>query len=628
MGTEAELKFRRQFLAGIIILAAAFFTIPVFGGDTNSSVASKFKPVPPCPALIAAAQSAHIPLDGIDQPTNSDALNPGDSVTALATQYEKGGGRSQWLIYLEVAAMSPGEVPVKPPEPLTLYTSFGNKWTFVSSPAVATVRVLGPFVEADGKHKPLPVQDKTARFNMDKGFLGLGLEQGAAGMYRLHRLAKDDKIKGFFSYGSHPFKPEQINEDHKLATAFDITPAEERAWAGCGFSLMSYFEIVMQAPELNQILFKTLDRPSFWSLLWQGGVKVIKCDFQAAGIAPVDAGYLGLTNIAPAYWLPFGLDINKHPALELTLLVTAPRPPLLACGGIAGFLAENPRDKDNYVTLRVISASRNSGSKCAPPQPAAPDTVSDAKPPWGRIVMVGASVTAGFTMSEPLGGPKTAQYNLGRYLEAAIAVPHEPVRNFGNALFFMGPESGGRLQIDQALRAKPTLVTAIDFLFWFCYGDADSDAKRMQRLERGLKYLEDLQCPVIVGDIPDASSATDILSGDEIPSRKVLRSANRRLREWASKRPQVMIVPLSEFMRAAKSGAALTCHHRVLAVGKTRSLLQRDQLHPSQRGCAALALALLDAIESTRPDAPADEIRWDPKDVLQRVIRQKEVILR
>src|SRR5688572_1364946 len=86
--------------------------------------------------------------------------------------------------------------------------------------------------------------------------------------------------------------------------------------------------------------------------------------------------------------------------------------------------------------------------------------------PWERVVMVGASVSAGFTASEPLGGPSTPQYRLSRYVDAALLVPHEPVQNLANTLFFIQPELLGRQQIDAALKARPTLVLGVDFLFW------------------------------------------------------------------------------------------------------------------------------------------------------------------
>ena len=50
------------------------------------------------------------------------------------------------------------------------------------------------------------------------------------------------------------------------------------------------------------------------------------------------------------------LRLNQRRSLELTLVVTAPAPPLLSCGGVLGLLAENPDDKQVYLSLRIVSA--------------------------------------------------------------------------------------------------------------------------------------------------------------------------------------------------------------------------------------------------------------------------------
>jgi len=232
--------------------------------------------------------------------------------------------------------------------------------------------------------------------------------------------------------------------------------------------------------------------------------------------------------------------------------------------------------------------------------------------------MVGASATAGFTESEPLGGPKTDQYRLSRYLDAALLTPHEPVQNLANIMFFIQPEAAGRYQIDQALQTRPTLVVGVDFLFWFCYGEGLTEKDRLQRFEKGLKLLEAVQCPLVVGDIPDASGASiDMLPPDQIPSAETMSAANRRLKEWAATRPQVIIVALSGFVRAAMADQALSIRSHTLPAGKTRILLQDDKLHPSPPGCAVLAVAILDAIQSSRPGIPARDVRWNPKEVFR-----------
>jgi len=243
-------------------------------------------------------------------------------------------------------------------------------------------------------------------------------------------------------------------------------------------------------------------------------------------------------------------------------------------------------------------------------------TASAAKTPWSRIVMIGASASAGFTESEPLGGPATSQLRLNRYLDAALTTSHEPIRNLSSAMLFMQPEAQGQNQSERALQSNPTMVIALDFLFWFCYGDGPTDKDRLERFERGLKMLAPFQCPLILGDIPDASAAVErMLTADEIPSPAVLSVANRRLKEWASARKQTVVIPLSAFMRNATANKALTVHGHTFAEGKTRILLQEDKLHPSPAGCAVLALAIFDSFLASQPALSVGDIRWDPKEV-------------
>lgn len=232
--------------------------------------------------------------------------------------------------------------------------------------------------------------------------------------------------------------------------------------------------------------------------------------------------------------------------------------------------------------------------------------------------MVGASASAGFVESEPLGGPNTARYRLSRYVDAALLAPHEQVRNLANTLFFVQPEVLGRNQINEALKAGPTLVVGLDFLFWFCYGEGSTDPERLRRFEKGLRMLEAIAGPLVVGDIPDASGAAeDMLGPEQIPSARAMAAANQRLREWAAPRKNVAVVPLSKFMRAATANQALTIHRQTLRKGQTQPLLQRDRLHPSPLGCAVLALTVLEAGLSTGPTARSADVRWNPNEVLR-----------
>src|SRR5438445_9233179 len=103
---------------------------------------AKLAPIAPCPALLAAGQANHIPVEGINPPGEAGSVSPGDSVTALITLFEKAGRRMQWLLYLETAGTNIIVKPGKPRMPLTWYTSAGDKMEFSQSPASALLRLL------------------------------------------------------------------------------------------------------------------------------------------------------------------------------------------------------------------------------------------------------------------------------------------------------------------------------------------------------------------------------------------------------------------------------------------------------------------------------------------------------
>jgi hypothetical protein len=243
---------------------------------------------------------------------------------------------------------------------------------------------------------------------------------------------------------------------------------------------------------------------------------------------------------------------------------------------------------------------------------------AQAREPWARIVVIGASVSHGFTFAEPFGGPQTKELALDRYLDAAVLARHEPVQNLASEMFFMVPDDMGHAQIRQALTNRPTLVIGIDFLFWFCYGHGETDQDRLDHFEKGLKLLEAVDCPLIIGDIPDAAPALNrALRPSQFASAKVCAAANRRLKEWAAQHRQVIVVPAARFMRVVLANKELTVHGRIIAQGRTRALLQGDCLHPSRRGSAVLALSILDAFLVAHPGLDGSDVRWDPDEVLK-----------
>jgi hypothetical protein len=238
---------------------------------------------------------------------------------------------------------------------VVLYSSCGNRFEFASSPAFVSLRSIGPFTGRgpDGK---LPVlQDKSARFMVNQGILGIGLDRAAAALYRIVQTG----TWGGFQFRDTPFSKAEIQESRNLARTVHLTSDEERALSGMIPALLSYSDIARQTGGLNDVFLKIANIPSVWSVVWNVGVQA-SMEVQSDRIAPADPAIWGLPPHTPVYCFPMLFSLNNDVALNVTLVVTAPRSPLLACGGVIGLLAEKAGDKDTYLTLRIVSAHNSS----------------------------------------------------------------------------------------------------------------------------------------------------------------------------------------------------------------------------------------------------------------------------
>src|SRR5262245_51148811 len=132
-----------------------------------------------------------------------------------------------------------------------------------------------------------------------------------------------------------------------------------------------------------------------------------------------------------------------------------------------------------------------------------------------RVVVIGASMSAGFGTAHPFADA----------LDASLRAPHRQVATFASELFFTEPLVRGRQEIAAAQDAEATLVVGIDFLFWFGYGAQDADgraidreAQRLELLEKGLGYLSELDCPLVLADFPDmTASLGKMLAPEQMP---------------------------------------------------------------------------------------------------------------
>ena len=229
-----------------------------------------------------------------------------------------------------------------------------------------------------------------------------------------------------------------------------------------------------------------------------------------------------------------------------------------------------------------------------------------------RIEILGASVSAGFVDSPLTGGSKdNASAPLlvpfRRWLEDAEA----QVKSRADALMFLDPVDKGRIQVDRALRAKPGVAVAVDFLFWYGYGAVEGAEEkeaeaRIARLRVGLEALDRLPCPIVVGDLPDMRGADRrMLQPHQIPSATTLRALNDEILAWAKARARVRVFGLAQLVAQMKEkGVGLPAGDYEVAT-KPMALLQKDRLHANRLGVAYLAFVLHQEVRA----AVAEDVR-------------------
>jgi hypothetical protein len=212
-----------------------------------------------------------------------------------------------------------------------------------------------------------------------------------------------------------------------------------------------------------------------------------------------------------------------------------------------------------------------------------------------RIVVVGASVSAGFGLHRDAGGP----VSFGQVLDAAIVEPHGAVVNRADHFFFRSPDGVGRLMLDSVTASRPTLVVAIDFLFWFGYG-AIPEEERLPRLERGLALLDELDCEVVVADLPDMSPATRgfMLHESQVPAPATLAVLNEHLVDWVVKDERRHLVPFARCVEHIRAGTDIGVGSVHWPGRRASELLQEDGLHPTLPGAALIAALVGDVLSS------------------------------
>jgi len=267
------------------------------------------------------------------------------------------------------------------------------------------------------------------------------------------------------------------------------------------------------------------------------------------------------------------------------------------------------------------------------PAPASPVAAAAEPTKSHRVAIIGASASAGFgcVLRETReDGEHALGFRLVDMVRLACPELELVTSDLASGFFFLAPVKNGAASAKRAAEFKPDCILALDFLFWYCYGDDApeggrlvEESQRLAKLELGLKELERFDVPVLVGDIPDMSPAVGrMLSPAQMPAKDTLAKANARFAEWAAARANIVVVPLASMQRQLMEERALEIRGVRLEGTAETPLLQRDQLHPAPLGLAGLASAIVvdlkDALASAAKASVADDCEPEPRATFER----------
>ncbi len=244
-------------------------------------------------------------------------------------------------------------------------------------------------------------------------------------------------------------------------------------------------------------------------------------------------------------------------------------------------------------------------------EPEAPASASETAPRavLDRIAVMGASASAGFGL----------KVSLAQILEAAIAADHEPILDVSDRWMFRSPLFKARTMVAQAGEHRPTLVVAVDFLFWCAYGTKPGE-RRLSDLEVGLEQLDTLRSPTLIGLVPDMTPAVGfMITAEMVPEPETLAAINRRIREWASSRERVTIVPMVRLLDDMRAGKPFSVGPNEWPGGEPNRLLQPDKLHPNLEGTVALVCLLVQEIRAAHPGLAEGDFLLDSDAIRERV---------
>ncbi|HTE04770.1 MAG TPA: hypothetical protein VK824_01145 [Planctomycetota bacterium] len=213
-----------------------------------------------------------------------------------------------------------------------------------------------------------------------------------------------------------------------------------------------------------------------------------------------------------------------------------------------------------------------------------------------HMVVIGASASYGINLPA----------SLADALGALVAVPHDPPLDGALGSFSVASMETRAQLVELAAEREPSALIAVDFLFWYAHGFAPAE-QRLARVEAALALLDRLQCPVVISLVPDMAPAVSFqVLNAVMPGPEMLATINRRIVEWAARRPNVIVVPLVERLDDMRHGRAIVVGPWSWPAGDQLRFVQPDGTHPTEEGLLVIARLVAEGLRARFPGLPAD----------------------
>ena len=156
------------------------------------------------------------------------------------------------------------------------------------------------------------------------------------------------------------------------------------------------------------------------------------------------------------------------------------------------------------------------------------------------------------------------------------------------------PRTRGESAVRALLEAEPTLVVAVDFVFWFAHTSRLPRARR-DDVDQALALLDHFEGRLVAGDL--AALDTSTLPAAQRPGAEEVAALNARIHAWAEERSNVSIVELSGEPHCSPNGSRRTGCVRTTRARRARPKITRGRRAGRRR-------------MGPRPEAPPGRVPW------------------